>query len=270
MIMEKAINLIIDDSSVINECKKLYYNKGIKYFHDNFDKNVEAINVDDFQLPDGTINATKVQENCFPQIDANVFISHSHKDENLAIALSGLLAGCGRKPFVDSKVWKYFDTLLKGLNGKFSRNTHGQYDYDDCMKIAGHVHTMLVSSLAMMIKQCNCVVFLNTPNSITEDKNLAYTWSPWIYTELLLTRLMLPEVRKMLNESRTFSEQVKFMYSLNTDFLKSVNLSDLVPFRCSRGTGKTFKITEEQLISYTKYLTQEILCEKIKTQLVKD
>ena len=268
--MEKAINLIIDDSSVTAEFQKLYRDKGIKYFQGNFDEKAEAVNVDDFQLTGGTINATKMQENCFPQIDADVFISHSHKDENLAIALSGLLAECGRKPFVDSKVWTFFDTVLKKLNMKFSRNAQGRYDYDNCMKIAGNIHTMLVSSLAMMIKQSDCVVFLNTPNSITIGKNLAYTWSPWIYTELLLTRLMLPDARKMLNESRTLSEQVKFMYSLNTDFLKSVNLSDLLHTCSARGAGKTFIITEAQFGSYIKQLIQENLCEKMKTQLVKD
>lgn len=39
----------------------------------------------------GIIDGTKLQNDWFPQIDCDIFISHSHKDENLAITLAGWL-----------------------------------------------------------------------------------------------------------------------------------------------------------------------------------
>lgn len=59
-----------------------------------------------FLLSDGSIDGSRMQENWFPQIEADIFISHSHQDEGLAIALAGWLYEKFRLvSFIDSCVW---------------------------------------------------------------------------------------------------------------------------------------------------------------------
>lgn len=74
------------------------------------------------------INGSEIQKECFPVIDADVFISHSHNDEDLANALAGWLhKKFDLKVFIDSNVWEYSDDLLTEINDKYSNK---QYDTD--------------------------------------------------------------------------------------------------------------------------------------------
>lgn len=38
---------------------------------------------------DGYFDASKLQESWFPQVEADIFLSHSHKDEKLIISFAG-------------------------------------------------------------------------------------------------------------------------------------------------------------------------------------
>ena len=54
----------------------------------------------------GSLDGSKMQTNWFPQIKVDIFLSHSHKDEKLAIALAGWLKKTfGLTTFIDSCVW---------------------------------------------------------------------------------------------------------------------------------------------------------------------
>ena len=58
------------------------------------------------------LSGNDIESNWFPQMQNHVFISHSHKDEDLALALSGALKyWLGIDAFVDSSVWGYYAQL---------------------------------------------------------------------------------------------------------------------------------------------------------------
>ena len=59
------------------------------------------------------LDADKIQKSIFPQHDIDVFISHSHADEDEAIRIALSLENIGLTSFVDSCVWGYADELLR-------------------------------------------------------------------------------------------------------------------------------------------------------------
>lgn len=76
-----------------------------------------------YALDDGILDAARIEEDWFPSIDADVFISHSHKDQELAIGLAGWLHELfGISSFIDSCVWGYADDLLKQIDRNYCVN----------------------------------------------------------------------------------------------------------------------------------------------------
>lgn len=49
---------------------------------------------------------------------------------------------------------------------------------------------MLPFILILNVDQCECVIFLNTDNSITKDDIFSKTSSPWIYNEIKMMELI--------------------------------------------------------------------------------
>ena len=163
------------------------------------------------------INGTKLQEDWFPQIEADIFISHSHKDEELALALVGWVKekfdlDC----FIDSCVWEYADNLMEELNARYSDkrpDTTGGYLYSHsgCIQVSKHVDTMLTIALQKMIDKTESVFLIKTENSINignvEDTK---TYSPWIYMEILSSKIIrkkpLLVYRKYTGTSKYFAE----------------------------------------------------------------
>lgn len=45
--------------------------------------------LDNFKGINGRLDGSKLQANWFPPVEADIFLSHSHKDRDQAIALSG-------------------------------------------------------------------------------------------------------------------------------------------------------------------------------------
>lgn len=147
-----------------------------------------------------TMSGSEIQNNCFPEVDADIFISHSHNDKDLANALAGwLFAKFGLKVFIDSNVWEYSNNLLNKINDKYSNkqiNQNGEflYDYRSCNYVSQHVNIMLSTALQKMIDKVECVILLNTDNSISvfdnHNKTINQTYSPWIYSEILSTQII--------------------------------------------------------------------------------
>jgi len=145
-----------------------------------------------FVLNEGVISATSIMENWFPQIKADIFLSHSHKDENTALILAGwLYKKLGIKTFIDSTIWGYSSDLLDKINNKYCYNSDREtYNYRKANNSSTHVNLMLSNALNRMIDSCECIFFLNTPNSISSIDSIEKTYSPWIFSEISTTQII--------------------------------------------------------------------------------
>lgn len=189
--------------------------------------------LDKFKNYNGNLDGDKMQSNWFPQINADIFLSHSHADENLVIALAGWLKQIfNLEVFVDSCIWGYSKNLQKIIDEKYSKNLQGNLDYKKVLYASSHVHMMLNTALMQMIDNCECIIFLNTPNSVKPREVIDQVVSPWIYSEIGMTKLVRKKSlrshrTKYLNESKVFS-QLEIEYNLNTDHLIKLTLNNLI------------------------------------------
>lgn len=240
--MHKGFELFINSSAF----DAGYYIRALasgRYRYDSVKTDVEDT-INSFVLQNGKIDGSKMQANWFPQIEADIFISHSHVDEELAIALSEWFhSEFGLSVFIDSCVWGYADKLLKLIDNEYCLNKGGQtYNYTKRNYSTSHVHMMLSTALAMMIDKSECILFLNTPNSITPHYIVSKTESPWIYSEIAMTSLVrrkpLEEYRsKIITESFSEGGKVKsglgFEYIVNTEHLTKIDKDDLIAWEAS-------------------------------------
>lgn len=158
-------------------------------------KVVVETDLDKFKNINNDLQAKDIIEKWFPRIEADVFLSHSHKDEKLIIGFAGWLNdNFGIRSFIDSTVWGYSGKLLKEIDNIYCRSKLGAtYDYEKRNRSTSHVHMMLSTALADMIDRCECVIFVNTPNSFKPAycfENEGQTESPWIYSEIAMTRML--------------------------------------------------------------------------------
>lgn len=147
------------------------------------------INLIDFCEEDGTIRGDDLIDIWFPFEKYDVFLSHSHMDEDLAYKFSNYLEEkFGIKTFIDSQVWEHMNKLIKKLDKEFAyQEKKGTYDYDVRNVTTAHVHNMLSVALTKMMDACECVFFLNTKNSFVKEIEKTpsnQTYSSWIYLEI--------------------------------------------------------------------------------------
>lgn len=215
---------------------ELYQATGSKIFSD-LKKETKA-SIEQFMLEDGSLSGTRMQTNWFPQIEADIFISHSHKNEKAALGLAGWLKQkFGLKSFIDSSVWGYSNELLKDIDDKFCKNKTGDtYNYSKRNYSTSHVHMMLSTALTMMLDKTECVFFLNTPDSISSSGLITQTESPWIYHELAMTELI--RKRKLIHYRKdtiekgivfeASQEALIFKYDVKFPDLKDLSQAELI------------------------------------------
>lgn len=197
--------------------------------------------IHDYILDDNLLSKEKIEAEWFPDFKANVFLSHSHKDEELVIAFAGWLHELfGITAFIDSCVWGYSEELLKIIDDMFcvsKRNSDGNitYDYQKRNQSTAHVHMILNTALMKMIDSTECLMFVNTPNSILLDNVIdgTATASPWIYSELLTSRLIrhrkLSEYRqKIILEHAARYDSLGVRYDVEMDHLVDIQQGDLL------------------------------------------
>lgn len=176
----------------------------------------------EFTRQSGRIDGSRLQENWFPIVKADIFLSHSHRDEELAITLAGYLyEEYDLKVFIDSCFWGYSNDLLKAIDDEYCKNDNSNtYCYDRRNHSTSHIHMMLSNALQRMIDETECLIFLNTDNSITSvpDEIKEKTLSPWIFMELETSKI----ARIVKRREITYYEEK----SLNATF--SINESTLL------------------------------------------
>jgi hypothetical protein len=186
------------------------------------------------------INGTRVKAGWFANHRADVFLSHSHADQELAIGIAGFLKKeLGISAFIDSLVWGEANTLLKKIDSQYCwmNNKKEYYDYNKRNYSTSHVHMMLGTALAEMIDRCECIIFVNTPQSIhakdSEKGAQATTSSPWIYHELSTTKLLRRHSERRRNlfykSQRATTESLTEDQALTLQVNYEVPLSHLKP-----------------------------------------
>lgn len=193
--------------------------------------------INSFVKVDGSLDGNMMKTNWFPKIEADIFISHSHKDEELALALAGWLKETfGLTAFIDSYVWGYANELLKMIDDEYCyQKETNTYNYQKRNYSTSHVHMMLSVAITQMIDNTECLFFLNTPNSITPDTIINQTESPWIFSEIAMSRLIRKKSKEdhrnksLLESQRTFADggSLKVRYDLTTDHLSDINAGSL-------------------------------------------
>ena len=154
----------------------------------------------EFIYDNGHIDGTSMKSNWFQIEDVDIFISHSHQDITKVKAFAGWLYDkFNLTAFIDSCVWGYCNDLLQQIDDEHCKKKDGKtYNYNLRNYTTSHVHMMLSTALTEMIDNTECIMFYNTPNSISLVDDLQtikrekkkVTLSPWIYHELAMTSLV--------------------------------------------------------------------------------
>lgn len=211
-----------------------WYDGGRKLFDDNKQKVMTILK--DYTLNEGVLNGSKMQSDWFPQIDSHIFISHSHKDEEAVITLTGwLYEKFGLIAFIDSCVWGNTNDLLRIIDNKYCLQSDVYYNYEKRNYSTSHVHMMLSTALTQMIDKSECLFFYNTPQSISSASIISKTESPWIYSEITMSQLLRHKVpdRRRFEDTRMFSkggsinEQLRVEYELDLTHLTTIEANSL-------------------------------------------
>ncbi|MCF5167558.1 hypothetical protein GIW45_26910 [Pseudomonas congelans] len=172
-------------------------------------------------IDEDTFDASLILNSLFPAVHADIFLSHSSADTNIAIQIAlELQETCGLSVFIDSVIWGSIYDLLKAIDNKYCRR-EGQtiYDYDDRNRSTAHVHMILTTALQRMIDQTHTIIFMNTEQSISLKHSVneeQKTLSPWIHMELSFSTLVRRRSRyKMVTESKRAMDKVASNEQLN-------------------------------------------------------
>ena len=107
----------MDLSDCSRDIWEQYYKEGSEVYSAHKQKIKESL--DKYLSVDGELKVSEIEKDWFPSFKANVFLSHSHKDEKNVIAFAGLLNNIGLTVFIDSCVWKYADELLLQIDDEY-------------------------------------------------------------------------------------------------------------------------------------------------------
>lgn len=232
----------------INEEK--YYKIGKKIFEDNENEIIKKL--DKYLSPTGKIEVNSLEKDWFPEVEADIFLSHSHQDEKKAIILAGFLKeNFSIKTFIDSIIWKNSLDLLKKIDDEYNKQLNGSYSYSGSTWAATNVNLILMMALMKMMDKCECAFFLETPNSlqISSSNKKENTGSPWIYSEIeILNRIRkipLKRPKSIIESIKKHNEDIfnlQFEYNLNfSDFYK-INLEIFRKWVSSKNSIEQYEV----------------------------
>ena len=186
-----------------------------------------VIELADYIVDSVVIDAKKVIDLLFPEVDADVFISHSHKDVNLAAQLAlDISDKKGMGVLVDYCVWGSSAQLLKIINDRFCKvRGSTYYDYEKVMRTSEHVNVILTSALQRMIDAASNFIFLDSECSLIQGgvwKDEVRTDSAWIHMELKFSEL-LTERRPVAKAALESRDSALFAHPAPTQHLEKVS-----------------------------------------------
>lgn len=158
---------------------------------------------------DGIIEGDTLKDTYFPSdlfegSNYDVFISHSHNNEEEAHLLAAWLKKYKNLScFVDSFAWGSADQLLKEIDDKYCYRKHSKtYDYQKRNFTTSHVHAILSMALLDTILRSKYSIFIESTESVPLNSGLKKkTLSPWLYEEIKYMQLLQPK-----RETKMFSE----------------------------------------------------------------
>lgn len=207
--MYKAFRIKLDDIRQIVSTYKLYGKKQSLSINESLQPAMEK-----YLDVNGVLSGQRIMDDWFSQVKADVFISHSHRDDDDVHGLAGwLYQNFGLVSFIDADVWGYCDNLIKKMDEEYSTK-NGKLDYASIRQTTAHVHVMLMSALSKMINKTECLFFLDSDQSISARDTVLKTRSPWIYNELLISSMIKPQVltrkKVRIQDSRLILERREF------------------------------------------------------------
>lgn len=209
-------------------------------------------------IVNGEIDVRKLQDASFPIKKADVFISYSHNDNELARNLKNWLEKeFGLSAFVDYDIWHSADAILKKIDDEYCFNKgKNLYDYPQRNLSTSYVHIMLCSAIIRTIDSCNFMFVLNTHNSIDPESAIKEpkTHSPWIYFELSVLkyiRFKENEMTELLLESTEDCKDFANFPAIDLEKLPELRFSDLEKLK-SHGKKGFVNYLKEKLVEKTK------------------
>lgn len=139
-----------------------------------------------------------IDEDWFPELRIDIFISHLWKDDRLELALVGwLYSTFGLRCMIDSYIWDSIERLTDEYNSLYSNRRRRQngneiFDYGCGNRVSNHIVSMLHIAANKMMDKAEAVIFLNTDDDwyIYENRGISRRYLPWIYTEEVMANNM--------------------------------------------------------------------------------
>lgn len=240
------------DLKLENLRKDQYYRDCHAIGSDQHQKNFAQIRpyLSNFLQKDKYLDGGSIQKAWFPQIKADVFISHAHKNLELALFLAGWFQKrFNLKAFIDACVWGHSNDLLWKIDTEYCIKDSNLFSYELRNHSTSHVHMMLSTALNMMMDKTECVFFLNTPDSVRSYGSIDKTESPWLYAEIAATHFLamrIPERRKeFIMESTSnfsgtenFEKSLKIVHPVDLSHLNKLNLDKIISWSKSLGLAQ--------------------------------
>jgi len=146
------------------------------------------------QGEDNLLDADTVQQQLFPTVHADVFLSHASGDRQQVMQLAVALERLGLTVFVDSCVWGNVYALLQEVDDRFSARGSApgtyHYHYHRLTRTTASVYMILNAALQRMIDGCELFLYLETDAVRVADYvgDTRYIGSPWVFAELMFAR----------------------------------------------------------------------------------
>lgn len=177
---------------LVNDARKLEFRKvrsGLDTKQDDVASRIAKILKGDAK---GIIDGEALQNACMPTTNDqyDIFISHSHTEENAAKDLAAYLKmRYGLRCFVDGFVWGSCDkNILRPIDEIWSWQTPKKesFSYEKRNYSTSLVHAMLSMALLEMIDKCECCIFIKPTSDLIVSGIEDCTTSPWIYEEIMM------------------------------------------------------------------------------------